>query len=134
MRKERSPYHHVIVATKLCKQLSVFAHFSETMASHDVLIVRVVGTNLCDEVAHEDLDITFRNLVQGSLQLTVKVLFILQFGSVGWRVTLDHGKVSNPCSESGYNCPLINSGPNEPDRISVARSSRRCCVVHRSMG
>lgn len=37
MRKERSSNHHVIVATKLCKQLSVFAHFSETMVSHDVL-------------------------------------------------------------------------------------------------
>lgn len=38
MGKERSPKYHV-------------------MASHDVLIVRVVETNLRVEVAHEDLDI-----------------------------------------------------------------------------
>lgn len=77
MGEERTPDHHVVIATKFCKQLTVLAHFAETMASHDTLIVRVVGADLRIEVASVDLDVTLWNLIHDGIQLTVKVLLVL---------------------------------------------------------
>lgn len=37
-----------------------------------------------------------------------------------WCVTLDHGKVSNSCSESGYNHPLVNRFPLQERSVGVS--------------
>lgn len=66
------------------------------MASHDIVIVRVVRSNLRVEVAHVDLDVTLRNLIYNGIELVVNVSFVLHLGSIGCRVTLDYGQISIP--------------------------------------
>lgn len=52
------------------------------MASYDVLIIQLVGTNVRVE-ASNDLDIIFWSLIHESIQLAVKVVFI---GITAWRL------------------------------------------------
>lgn len=63
MEKKRYLDHHIIVVQYFAS-ISPFSLISPRwiMAPHDVLIV--VGTNLHVEVAHIDVDVTFRDLVQ----------------------------------------------------------------------
>lgn len=47
------------------------------MTFHDTVIVRVVETDLCIEVASADLDVTLRNFIHDGVQLPAKILLIV---------------------------------------------------------
>ena len=46
------PIHQLVQGTQVCKALTIFIHLSQSMCPHDVLVSRVVHSNLGVEISH----------------------------------------------------------------------------------
>ena len=51
--EDAASYNQLVQGAQVCKALTIFIHLSQSMCPHDVLVSRVVHSNLGDEISHQ---------------------------------------------------------------------------------
>ena len=51
--EDAASYHQLVQGAQVCKALTIFIHLSQSMCPHDVLVARVVHSNLGVEISHQ---------------------------------------------------------------------------------
>ena len=50
--EDAASYHQLVQGAQVCKALTIFIHLSQSMCPHDVLVARVVHSDLGVEISH----------------------------------------------------------------------------------
>ena len=92
VQEDCSPYHAVIIQTKIDKPLSIVINAATAMLSHGVFTGAVVRTDFSIDISHYRKNIMLRDTRYFILELFIPVIFNVVLSLVGRGITLNDSK------------------------------------------